>query len=134
VAEVRAERVLLRFAELGQQLTAALHEATGDDLPPGNTPTLVLCLLDLEGPLRPGYLMDATGLSSGGVTKVLDRLEERGLVRREYGTLDEDHRAVVVTLTDAGRTAVRTFARVTLERFDDARVIVKEIDNLLEGR
>jgi DNA-binding MarR family transcriptional regulator len=132
-AELRAERVLLLLAQLGQHLSAALEQVT-DDVPSGNAPTIVLCQLDLEGPLRPGRLMEATGLTSGGVTKVLDRLEHKGLVRREYGVLEDDHRAVVVTLTEEGRAAVRAYARVTLDSLDEARVTVKEIDALLDGR
>jgi DNA-binding MarR family transcriptional regulator len=43
-------------------------------------------------------------VTSGAITQRLDRLEERGLITR--GRSDVDGRAVVVTLTEAGRTAL----------------------------
>lgn len=44
--------------------------------------------------------------SKGNVTVLVDRLEKRGLVRRERST--DDHRLVSVHLTDAGRNLVET--------------------------
>lgn len=64
---------------------------------------IVLCHAELEGGCRPGGLMELLDLSSGGVTKLLDRLEAEGLVRRDYGAVDADRRAVVVTVTAHGR-------------------------------
>ena len=43
-------------------------------------------------------------VTSGAITQRLDRLEERGLITRERSEIDG--RAVVVTLTDAGRAAL----------------------------
>lgn len=77
------------------------------------TSVLVLCHAELEGGCRPGGLMDLLDLSSGGVTKLLDRLESDGLVRREYGSVDADRRAVVVTATAHGRAVMqRALSRV----------------------
>lgn len=77
------------------------------------TSVLVLCHAELEGGCRPGGLMDLLDLSSGGVTKLLDRLEADGLVRREYGSVDADRRAVVVTATAQGRRVMlRALTRV----------------------
>lgn len=64
-----------------------------------------LNLLALESPLTPGRLAAATGLSSGTVTGVLDRLELRGYLRRDRDP--NDRRKVVITaspdrLADAG--------------------------------
>jgi len=57
-------------------------------------------LLQLHGPMTAGRLAEVTGLSTGTITGVLDRLERLGFVRRERST--EDRRKVVVTL-DEGR-------------------------------
>jgi DNA-binding MarR family transcriptional regulator len=52
-------------------------------------------LLTLRGPLTPGELAKATGLSTGTVTGVVDRLETLGLAHRSAHA--SDRRKVVVT-------------------------------------
>lgn len=47
-----------------------------------------LNILELLGPVTPGKLADWTGLSTGGVTVMLDRLEKGGLIRREPNPAD----------------------------------------------
>ncbi len=42
-----------------------------------------LSILELLGPVTPGKLAEYTGLTTGGVTVMLDRLEKAGLVKRE---------------------------------------------------
>ena len=54
--------------------------------------------------LSPGQLASETLVTSGTMTNRIDRLEERGLVRREPDP--SDRRGVRVVLTDAGRSAV----------------------------
>lgn len=51
-------------------------------------------LLDLLGPVTPGKLAEWTGLTTGGVTVVLDRLEKAKLVKREPNP--NDRRSVLV--------------------------------------
>jgi DNA-binding MarR family transcriptional regulator len=51
-------------------------------------------LLDLLGPVTPGKLAQCTGLSTGGVTVMLDRLEKAGFVKREPNP--KDRRSVLV--------------------------------------
>jgi DNA-binding MarR family transcriptional regulator len=51
-------------------------------------------LLDLLGPVTPGKLAECTGLTTGGVTVMLDRLEKAGLVKREPNP--NDRRSVLV--------------------------------------
>jgi len=54
-----------------------------------------MTLLDVHGPLTPGDLARHTGMTTGTVTGVLDRLERAGLVARTRDTADR--RRVVVT-------------------------------------
>jgi DNA-binding MarR family transcriptional regulator len=53
-------------------------------------------LLQLHGPLTPGRLAELSGLTTGTVTGVLDRLEATGFVRRERD--GSDRRKVIVKL------------------------------------
>ena len=67
----------------------------------------VLAALRRAGPpyeLAPGELTKMLLLTSGGITKRLDRLEERGLIRRRPHP--SDRRAVIVGLTAAGLRVV----------------------------
>jgi DNA-binding MarR family transcriptional regulator len=59
-----------------------------------------LCLLLLHGPAPAGQLAELTGLTTGAVTGVIDRLEKGGFVRRE---LDSADRRKVIVVPDAGR-------------------------------
>jgi DNA-binding MarR family transcriptional regulator len=56
----------------------------------------VLDLLDLIGPSTAGQLADLTGLTTGAITRILDRLEKAGLLRRERDK--SDGRKVIVQL------------------------------------
>ena len=51
-------------------------------------------LLELLGPVTPGTLASHTGLTTGGVTVMLDRLEKAGFVKRERNP--NDRRSVLV--------------------------------------
>lgn len=59
-----------------------------------------LDLLHLEGPMTPGRLAVHTGLTTGAVTMVIDRLEERGLARRVPNPTDR--RSVIVEALPLG--------------------------------
>jgi len=59
-----------------------------------------LGLLQMEGPLTPGQLAALTGLTTGTVTGVIDRLERGGYVRRERDAADR--RKVIVTPAPEG--------------------------------
>ena len=56
----------------------------------------VIDLLDLHGPSTAGQLSELTGLTTGAITRILDRLEKAGLVGRERDS--NDGRKVVVRL------------------------------------
>jgi DNA-binding MarR family transcriptional regulator len=63
-----------------------------------------LNLLDLLGPMTPGFLAQCSGLSSGGVTVVIDRLEQAGYVRRTQNP--SDRRSVLVGIVPARQKKV----------------------------
>ena len=91
---------LQREVFLAQRATFARH---GLDAPSFD----VLAALRRAGApyqLTPTALMRTALVTSGAITQRLDRLEERGLITRERS--ENDGRAVVVTLTAAGRAAL----------------------------
>jgi DNA-binding MarR family transcriptional regulator len=59
-----------------------------------------LCLLLLHGPAPAGRLAELTGLTTGAVTGVIDRLEKGGFVRREVDAAD---RRKVIVVPDPAR-------------------------------
>jgi DNA-binding MarR family transcriptional regulator len=65
----------------------------------GLTDMQVLHILQLYGPATPGRLAAGTGLSSGGVTVALDRLEKGGFIRREPNPADR--RSLLIHLIPA---------------------------------
>ncbi|MEJ0011319.1 MAG: MarR family transcriptional regulator [Bauldia sp.] len=69
----------------------------------GVSPTDVECLGVIESgaDVTAGDLARATGLTTGAVTGIIDRLENAGLARRVRDT--EDRRKVYVRMTAAGR-------------------------------
>jgi DNA-binding MarR family transcriptional regulator len=70
------------------------HQAIADALGVNVTDLKCLDLARGAGEITPGKLAELTGLTSGTVTAVLDRLERAGYVRRERDT--KDRRKVLV--------------------------------------
>jgi MarR family transcriptional regulator, organic hydroperoxide resistance regulator len=68
----------------------------------GLTDMQLIHVLQLYGPSTPGALAAGTGLSSGGVTVALDRLEKAGYVRRRPNPADR--RSLLVELVPASLT------------------------------
>ncbi len=64
-----------------------------------------LDLLGREGPMTAGQLAEESGLTTGAVTFLLDRLEEAGMVLRRRDA--EDRRRVWVDLTAAAQKRLR---------------------------
>ena len=97
--------VLDALAQAGLDITdrAALG-AGASRLPPRQRNALLSLATHQE--LRPTQLMETLGLTSGGVTYLVDQLAAAGFVERRYGGLDTDRRAVTITITPAGLTAV----------------------------
>jgi DNA-binding MarR family transcriptional regulator len=129
---LRAERLVLQLASLGNGVSAAMAASTGEPDLVGNAPLQVMCLLDLDGPTRPSAITEVVGLTSGGTTKLLDRLETAGMIERSYGVIEDDHRGVQVSLTDEGRQMVRTAASALVDHLPDVSDLVKSVVVLLD--
>jgi DNA-binding MarR family transcriptional regulator len=93
-AEVLGEltRELRQFNGLGASFFRAAAARLGMTV----TDMQVMDLLESTGPATAGQLADLTGLTTGAITGMLNRLEETGLVRRERDP--DDGRRVIVRL------------------------------------
>jgi DNA-binding MarR family transcriptional regulator len=103
--------VIERFAALGRQLSQAtvfFHEQIAEHV--GLSATDHKCLdlaVQAERPLTAGQIAELSGLSTGAVTGVIDRLERAGFVRRVRDP--HDRRKVLVEVS-----------RTSLTRYGDA--------------
>ena len=81
------------------ELLVSNFEAT-EDVGLNPTDLASLCLLLLHGPAPAGRLAELTGLTTGAVTGVIDRLEDGGFVHRQVDPAD---RRKVIVVPDAGQ-------------------------------
>ena len=77
-------------------LAASFYRAAAARLGMTVTDLQVMDMLESTGPSTAGQLADLTGLTTGAITGMLNRLEEAGLVRRERDP--NDGRRVIVRL------------------------------------
>lgn len=114
------------FAELARELRqvhaqgASFFRAAAARTGMTVTDLQVIDILDSSRPLTAGQLADITGLTTGAITGMLNRLEEAGIVRRERDP--NDGRRIIVRLTP-GKDAMREISSI----FDTAGKAWEEI-------
>jgi DNA-binding MarR family transcriptional regulator len=94
-----AERTELLACLVGElrQLSAAtimFHQVVADRLGLNGTDHKCVDILERAGPMTAGELAQHTGLTTGAVTGVIDRLEKAGFVRRAEDA--DDRRRVII--------------------------------------
>jgi DNA-binding MarR family transcriptional regulator len=100
-----------------QAMADAVDEVAAESLGVNRTDLRALDLLDQRGPMTAGELAKASGITSGAVTGVVDRLEELGYARRVRDT--GDRRRVLVEFTPkAGRAAAKIYQPLA-EKFEE---------------
>ena len=98
--ELATWRGFLRVhSELTQRLDSELREA--HDLPLNSYEVLLFLNDSPEGSLRMSQLADGVLLSRSGLTRLVDRLQKRGLVARADSP--EDGRGCLALITEEGR-------------------------------
>jgi DNA-binding MarR family transcriptional regulator len=98
-------RIIVAMGDAGRVISEAVRSSTGFKLLNDNSTMVAFLLLWLSGPMRPGEIAEAMGITTGGSTKIVTKLETNGLVSRLHDS-DPDGRAVIVSLTEKGeRTA-----------------------------
>jgi DNA-binding MarR family transcriptional regulator len=90
-----------------QNATDRFDQAVADVLGLNRTDMRCIDILDREGRLTAGQIAEQTGLTSGAVTTVIDRLEAAGHARRIRDT--DDRRRIYVELTDEARQKTGAF-------------------------
>jgi DNA-binding MarR family transcriptional regulator len=128
-----AARLLLLLAEFGSTVSNAMKAAVGEAELVGNTPILIMCHIDLHGPQRPVNLEKLTGLTSGGLSHMLDRMEGLGVVERGRQAVRGDRRGVLVSLTVDGTALLKAMTAELERRVPETRALVEEIVRVLEG-
>src|SRR5690348_14392032 len=92
-------------ARVGSTHTVLFHTAIAERLGLNPSDHKVADILSLEeGPVTPGRLAELTGLTTGAITGVLDRLEHAGFVTREPDPADR--RRVILRLLPVRRPEV----------------------------
>ena len=86
--------------------------------------------------LKPGDLYNVVGCSPGGLTKMIDRLEERGLVRRASDA--DDGRCAPIRLTPKGAALEKAALEAYVESADElmdglSKAELARIDAALES-
>ncbi|MEA2024998.1 MAG: MarR family transcriptional regulator [Actinomycetota bacterium] len=119
------EDTLLVMTKYGQSMSEAAVSILGADDLVSNVSLSTLMLLHSDGPQRPTRIAELTGLTSGGATKLITRLETGGLVVREEGIVPSDGRAVVVALTETGTEKVGEVVMALAPQID---ALVDELD------
>ena len=88
--------------------TVMFHQAIADRLGLNVTDHKCMDLLLINGPLSAGQLAEMTGLTTGAITAVIDRLEQAGFARREHDFRDR-RRVTVQVIPKRCRDIERLF-------------------------
>tara|TARA_B100000614_G_scaffold257511_1_gene277921 strand:+ start:82 stop:546 length:465 start_codon:yes stop_codon:yes gene_type:complete len=116
------ESIVRELIRVMRRITRLLKKRTFNSLTKEIRPSSVFVMTQLfrsadEGvpALRVSEIASAMGISVPGATRIVTGLEEDGYVRREMDP--DDRRAVLVSLTDAGREALAPARRELESRF-----------------
>jgi DNA-binding MarR family transcriptional regulator len=121
------------LAELDRELrtmgarSVMLSQVTASRLGISPTDLETMDILGTHGPLTAGRLAELTGLTTGAITGVVDRLERAGFVRRERDANDR-RRVIVHLVPDRARRVGKLYqplARAMAElyaRYSDAEL------------
>jgi len=101
---------LLDAGREGSTLTVMFHTAIASRLGLSVSDYKALDVLIREGPLSAGALGRVTGLSTGAVTGLIDRLERAGLARRRPDSADRRKVMVEATVGDLESDVLPMFA------------------------
>src|SRR5215471_12591210 len=98
LSRVKARAALLQELEAAMRKSSAqgtlFAQAVAEHAGISNSDMDCMDFLNMEGRMTAGRLAELTGLTTGAITGVIDRLEKAGLVRRERD--ESDRRKVFI--------------------------------------
>ncbi len=94
---------LNREARFSSSLTILFSQAVAERIGVHSTDIETMDLLHLLGPMTAGKLSEVTGLTTGATTRLIDRMERAGFVRRTHDTADRRRVIVEVVMENADR-------------------------------
>jgi DNA-binding MarR family transcriptional regulator len=92
------------LGQMASTETALFHQRAAARYGLGITDMKTIAILQQEGSMTAGQIASRLSLTTGAVTNVIDRLERRGLVRREPDA--RDRRKVIVVANEQQLAAV----------------------------
>ena len=98
---------LMREFRASQVASDQIDDISAAGMGINRTDSRCLDIVDYAGPITAGELAKQSGLTTGAVTTVLDRLERAGYVRRTRDTADR--RRVLIEMTDEARQRAMEF-------------------------
>lgn len=121
--------------EVYEGLTAQLQQVHGQQgLSGTDFDTLIRLARSPGRRLRMSDLAAQTALSTSGITRIVDRLERKGLVRRE--SCPGDRRSCLTVVTDAGAELLAAHVPAVveaIERWFTGTLTPEQLDALLAG-
>lgn len=118
----------MALTDFGNVASAGL----GDSVFDMRSTLIALCLLDRGPEPTPTDLQRQTRLSTSGVTRLLDRMEEAGWIRRRYGANVEDRRHVHIALTAGGRRQIKAMVAAIEESLQANQPVLEALRTALE--
>lgn len=100
---------IIKLRKLSQQYaytSIQMHEAIGRKAGMSGTDHKYLGFLLQRGPMTAGELSHITGLTTGAITSLIDRFEQKGLLKRQP---DERDRRKVIIVPDAEKIKALLF-------------------------
>ena len=122
-------RLLVRSAQMLENRINAALEQQGMQI----QEYLAMMVIKFEdGPIRPTELSESLGISRPQITRLLDSLEQRGLITRQHSKTDR--RALILSLSTKGNNQLKAAAPVVHRAYLDCwKHNTKSVAPMLDG-
>ncbi|OMF80171.1 MarR family transcriptional regulator [Paenibacillus glucanolyticus] len=118
------ENLTLRMRRLGTR-TVLYQQQVASSLGLYNNDFISIDILHEKGPITAGELSKLTGLTTGSVTALIDRLEKSGYVRRENDPKDR-RKVIIVPLYEDKEEVSETYLKLYVSMMDLASSYTEE--------